>query len=328
MKLDKLVDCIENLKKRMGAHDDILKRSELQTRVALIDPVLNALYWNVADPNQVKCEHPVDPAKEAQNKADYVLTQPNNGKYIAVIEAKKLGTLGTQPQMEHLKQIDFYGSALGTIFMGLTDGMVWLLYKRVSHVGLRDLPPILNVNLKSESSYKCALKLLSLWRPNLETGDPVKAGEPMLIKPQSELTIPPASLPQAIPPDPNSWVPISNFEAQSNSNPPQIVRFWDESELPIVNWKEILVCVIKKLYETERLTDGDIPITLAPGNKRYIVHTEPIHANGNKFNQPKEIAGTPLVVETNHSARDCIKTSKLLLQKYNVDHNTVHLKVK
>lgn len=326
MKLDKLVDCIETLKSRIENHRNTLQASEMRTRVALIDPLLRTLGWDVADPSMVEYEAFVDEKKQHKDRADYVLISSNNGQNnekVAILEAKKLGTSLEDPEI--FLQIEKYAGLAGTRYSGITDGNVWRLYSR-SGIKYRDHEKILDVTINSTSNVETALKLLLLWHPNLEFGNPAKAGEPFLYKPQSELTIPPASLPQAIPPDPNSWVPISNFKAYPKSAPPQFIRIWDGSELPIKYWNEILVCVVKKLYDTKRLNDRDIPIHF--GSKRYIVHTEPIHANGSKFNQPKEIAGTPLVVEANHSAHGCIKTSKLLLQQYNVDHNMVHLKVK
>ena len=95
MKLDQLVACIETLKKRMDAHREILESNEAHTRVALIDPLLNALGWDVADPSQVSYEHYVDSARKHRERADYGLMgldKHNNGsKPVAILEAKKLG---------------------------------------------------------------------------------------------------------------------------------------------------------------------------------------------------------------------------------------------
>lgn len=327
MKLDKLVNCIETLKSRIENHRNSLQASEMRTRVALIDPLLRTLGWDVADPSMVEYEAFVDEKKQFKDRADYVLISSNNGQNnekVAILEAKKLDTLLEDDQIYW--QIERYAGLAGTRYSGITDGNVWRLYSR-SSIKIRDHEKILDVTINSTPNVETALKLLVLWHPNLETGDPVEAGKPILIKPQSELATPPASIPKAIPPDPSNWVPISNFKANPKSAPPQFIRTWDGSELPIKYWNEILVCVVKKLYDTKRLTDRDIPILFGPNSKRYIVHTEPIHVNGSKFHSPKKIAGTPLVVEALGSGNGVVDSSKKLLKRYEIDPSMVQLKV-
>ena len=50
MPLDDLVKVIETLQQRIRDHGDSLRQNEIRTRVALIDPLLTALGWDVADP--------------------------------------------------------------------------------------------------------------------------------------------------------------------------------------------------------------------------------------------------------------------------------------
>ena len=85
MVLDELVDCVEALKARIASHGYELRENETRTRMALIDPLLHALGWDVSDPGVVMPEH-----KMSGGWADYALLRPD-GKPAATVEAKKLG---------------------------------------------------------------------------------------------------------------------------------------------------------------------------------------------------------------------------------------------
>ena len=87
--LDDLVDTIKELKDRISRHGDVLRPSEAQTRLSLIDPLLRALGWDTADPAQVRPEYTL-----STGRADYALLgagyQP-----VAIMEAKKtIRTIG------------------------------------------------------------------------------------------------------------------------------------------------------------------------------------------------------------------------------------------
>ena len=57
MVLDELVGCIELLQERIRSHRDALRENETRTRMALIDPLLRALGWDVFDPEVVTPEY-------------------------------------------------------------------------------------------------------------------------------------------------------------------------------------------------------------------------------------------------------------------------------
>ena len=85
MGLDDLVGCIEVLKERMRSYRAALEENETRTRMALIDPLLCALGWDVSDPGVVAPEYRV-----GGGWADYALLRPD-GEPAATLEAKKLG---------------------------------------------------------------------------------------------------------------------------------------------------------------------------------------------------------------------------------------------
>ncbi len=187
MGLDDLVRCIELLKERMQAHRDVLSENETRTRMALINPLLRALGWDVSDPGIVTPEYNVE-----GRAADYALLRPK-GQAAATIEAKKLGA-GLPP---HRMQMLNYANAAGISYAGLTDGNHWELYDVFRQAAL-DERRILQVSIANDPTHESALKLLLLWRPNLASGNPVDAKTPILIQ------TPPPIPPKPPPPPPNT----------------------------------------------------------------------------------------------------------------------------
>ena len=167
MPLDDLVKVIETLQQRIRDHGDSLRQNEIRTRVALIDPLLTALGWDVADPGLAIAEYRVSSIGNSP-RADYGLLG-SDGQLVASIEAKRLG----ESLDNHEKQIFDYAWDLKVKFGGLTDGNWWYL---VDFSKFTDSDrTILQVSLTDDPAYEVALKLLLLWRPNFASGRPVSA---------------------------------------------------------------------------------------------------------------------------------------------------------
>ncbi len=86
MLLDDLTGVIELLRERIQSHGDALRENETRTRMALVDPLLQALGWDVSDPAVVTPEF-----KVSGGWADYALLR-SDGPPAATVEAKKLGS--------------------------------------------------------------------------------------------------------------------------------------------------------------------------------------------------------------------------------------------
>ena len=71
MLLEDLVGCIELLQERIRSYSAPLRENETRTRMALIDPLLRALDWDVSDPGVVTPEYRVK-----DGWADYALLRP------------------------------------------------------------------------------------------------------------------------------------------------------------------------------------------------------------------------------------------------------------
>ena len=284
MGLDELVACIETIQQRIREHGDFLQKSETRTRMALIDPLLQVLGWDITDPGVVLAEY-----KVSGKFADYALLR-SNGKPAAMLEAKKLGT-----ELEaHRIQMLNYANAAGIPYAGLTEGNRWEIYKVFEQSKLEDRR-VLDVSIEKMPAHESALKLLLMWRCNLTSNKPIPASKPLIVEP-------PPSLPPPPPPPPSSWVSLYDLNPKKGAACPSIVRFWDGEKQEIKYWNQLLYAVVKKLCSENRLAREHLPIHFKSSSKTYIVHYEPKHPTGKRFNNYKNIPGNDVFVNVNYSA--------------------------
>ena len=302
MLLDELVSMIETLQRRMREHGPRLRENETRTRMALIDPLLQTLGWDTADPRMVIPEYNV-----SRQSADYALLG-HDGKPAATVEAKKLG----ESLETHKMQMLNYSNASGVAYAGLTDGNHWELYE-VFKRGPLEERQILKVSIADLPSHESALQLLLLWRPNLGSGQPVPASKPVSTAVPTERTPSPdapertaeiARIPSATPP--SGWVALSSYDPQRGTASPSSIRFSDGSERAIRNWKNLLAVTIGWLYESHSLTEKNAPVS--------IVNTSPENSRGTRFQRPTRVDGTPFLFEANASGKMLMKKTQQLLK--------------
>ena len=336
MLLDDLVGTIETLKERISTHGQALRQNETRTRIALIDPMLQALGWDTSDPAIVMTEFPI-----LTGRADYAFLA-TNGRPVSVLEAKKLG----QGLETHNSQMINYALQEGVDFAGLTDGDQWHIYD-LSKSGALPNRQVLNVSISEAPAHEAALKLLLLWRTNLESGQPVAANAPVLIPQEqplsAELTVeiaPPVSfaVAQAAPnheqspiPDQANWKPLSAVAYQLGDSKPVGIRFSGSITKPVKNWVDTWFEVCEWLAVNEKLSATDCPVPSPSGKGvRVLINTDSHHPpsnkypNGNNFAQPRRTS-TGLFIETNYNPQNSIKNSQYLLDKLAVPLETVEL---
>ena len=161
---DALVSAIESLQERIERDGDTIGSNEIRTRTALVDPLLTALGWDTTDPAMVIPEYAA-----GGGTADYALlkvTQDGNTPVIAFIEAKRLH----EPLESHRAQMLTYANMAGVKYAGLTNGDRWELYEVFKEAPLHERR-ILDVSLRREPAFDCAVQLLPLKWPSLETGE-------------------------------------------------------------------------------------------------------------------------------------------------------------
>ena len=310
MGLDDLVARIELLQARIRSHKIALQGNETRTRMALIDPLMHALGWDVSDPGVVTPEY-----KVSEGWADYALLRPD-GRPAATVEAKKLGETLAAHRMQMLN----YANAAGIDYAGLTDGNHWELYDVFKRCQLEE-KRMLKVSIANDPAHESALKLLLLWRPNLESGQPVAASALILGKARQPTSKPPSVEPPVPSPD---WFALSEYSPPAGTQCPAAIRFWDGSEQTLTSWYEILTLAVEKLYTEGLLTDD---ASIQSSKKRYLLHTEPVHPTGVRSENYKSINGSPLFVNVHLSAEQVIRNTKKVLQHCGQNPTDVHLQV-
>ena len=327
MPLDDLVSVIETLQQRIATHRQSLQQNEIRTRTALIDPLLTALGWDVSDPVLVTPEYAV-----GEGRADYAL-HGSESIPAAVIEAKRLGhTLSDDERMQMLN----YANARGVRYAAVTDGNVWEFYEIFTQTPqtLEDRR-LLNLRISNSRAHKLALQLLMIWRPNLASGAPIPAEEPVLSKipeptttatvqepseaPLAQANIPP---PESVPPPsaPTGWQKLSDWNPPTKTLPPKMMRFPDGTENPVLTWKSLLVVAGEWVNSTDKLSSAGKPIL--NGVKERVLDSD-----NTGFISPTPIAGTNFWLNTHGNAGNLRQKTRALLNACNVSPDDVWLKI-
>ncbi len=320
MLLEPLVSTIETIKGRIATHGNVLRQNETRTRAALIDPLLTALGWDTADPGLVTPEYRVD-----VGWADYALAGVGN-QPVAVIEAKRLGSIVEN----HLEQAVGYCIQQGIAYAGVTDGSHWQLYRTFEPVPLAD-KLVLDVSISDASPHETALKLLLLWRPNLASGQPVAANEPVLSFHRSDETvsIDPNPLPDEKPqstettPTEDGWKPIGRVSPSIGDPRPNAIRIEQGPAIAISRWNQVLIEIAEWLCEQGLLTYQNCPVSVGPS--RYLLALTPRHKSGRDFAKPRKIS-SGMYLELDYTGKDFLRHIRTLLDGLNISADSVELR--
>lgn len=117
--MNSIISCIESLRMKLDRHrkDDL---KELPTRTIFIDPLLQALGWDVRDPDEVELECPTIDGKSV----DYALKI--NRKPVLFVEAKPLNDPFTD--VKSITQVVGYAANAGVEWCILTNGVTYKVY--------------------------------------------------------------------------------------------------------------------------------------------------------------------------------------------------------
>ncbi len=120
---------MEDLRKIVSLFEDrraFFRDNEAQTRISLINPLLQLLGWDITDPRVVRVEPPVQ-TLSGKKKADYILYD-DRGLPAVVIEAKA-PKVNIARDTDAIFQLLRYGRNLDTVPVGiLTDFEEWEVY--------------------------------------------------------------------------------------------------------------------------------------------------------------------------------------------------------
>ena len=159
--LDALVGAIESIQDRIKRDHATIGANETRTRDALINPLLGALGW--ADPSVVTSEYLIRYGRGAANYgvADYALHSPGGrAQPFALVEAKRMNE---DLSDDHRNQIFEYAANRESVkYAILTNGDCWELYEFIEEGRSLQACLMLDLSIRRESAYDCAVQLLPL----------------------------------------------------------------------------------------------------------------------------------------------------------------------
>ena len=254
------------------------------------------------------------------------------GSPAVFVEAKKLG----EPLEPHREQMVTYANMQGVKFAALTDGSRWELYKVFEPKPLEERRKM-EVDIRSvESVQSCALQLLMLWRPNLESGSPVKPNEPVVNPGKQQ---PPARSgpprtgerwlrPPKVDADAESstgerWLRLPKVDADAESSKPLKMRIQGGPEIQLGTWKAILKGGADWLGSNGYLSNIRVPMRI--GRSWLLINSSPTHLSGSNFKSQHSIEDTELYIETNFNKKNCVDHAKKLFSYCQVDPDSVEV---
>lgn len=161
--LQPLTDAITEVRAAIDEHGEKLSTDETKTRYILIDPILQALGWNVSFLEDVEVEY----ITQERKKVDYALLGSDQNPLV-LVEAKRLNEPN---QSKNLSQLLMYCVEVGVRYGVLTDGNHWQMYDTTSPKPLQD-KRTMYVVLTSHQPAVAAMLLLDLWKELVREGGP------------------------------------------------------------------------------------------------------------------------------------------------------------
>ena len=311
MPLESLLQLVETLRERISAHRAALSQSEALTRYTLIDPLLRELGWDTEDPSMVVPEYRV-PNNQI---ADYVLF--NDGNPAIVVESKKLDE--SLRGGRALDQGILYCAHTQASYFLLTDGNRWELFDSGSTI------PRTTFSLSDDPPSRSCLRALALWRSSVQSGTVAQGASPILaqaIQADSSPATIPIPVANTTPPVVHSsevlnqqgWQSLSDVSWGKGHPKPAEIRFPDNSSVAVSTWNSLMIEPVRWLTKVGYLMGSRCPIQRG---ERYLVSTGSTHSTGTPMKQAKAV--NSLYVETNYSARDCLRNANLIIEHVGQD---------
>ncbi len=341
-----LSETITRLRKIVKTHQSTLMKNETVTRYALVDPMLQALGWDVTDPAVVIPEYQVSGYGKTKAYADYALfdtkprkNPPEDPSAIpsVIVEAKKLGA-PDKDMGEAEKSAQHTAGVANAKYYAITDGNNWLLYQFASSTTQQ----VMNFRLDELNAKIFALceKILPLGRMYL--GRDVFSDNPNpIVNPKRPATRAikshyPDSPSLIAPPrssnPPTNWVPLTRahqiFSNNSTSRRQRfIARFPDQTEKgPNSGWNGLSKAVIDWLDQRGDLNNlTTVPVTT--GTARVFASTSNQTANGKKFSRSYLARVSGLYFEMNADGHSLMQGTITLLKMAGYDPNSISIKI-
>jgi predicted type IV restriction endonuclease len=296
--------------------------NEATTRTVLIDPILQALGWNVSDPSLVELERPIT-SGTLSGRLDYLLNTDNSEKPI-VIEAKKLG----EPLEKFFPQIITYACTLKIENLFLTDGLKWFHFSEVSAsnhtpTGDIDLGKAEGADLTKAAAFfverlDVALYALETQKVEDKLQEKIDSITSQLTEIQRQFSILADSMGKTIEIEPASltnpetWL-LFDGTWNAKKKKPARLRLPDGHIIDLKSWTQLLLEACKFCIKNNTNLLSQLPIDDRTGRATKLISTTkpPSNLNSDSFT----IGDTTLHVYTNYSANDCVANAGYMFAK-------------
>lgn len=296
---DRIAEAIKALKKTRNEHEDYLKPIETRTRQLMIDPMLEALGWDVRDPAQVHLEY-----KGTSGKPDYALF--SHGNVVALIEAKKLEIPLARIKVQQVIKYARDKALTSLKYVVWTNGDHWQIWSIEED---REE----SFQLSNTQDYECAAKAIQLLRSALEVQEVSPTPKPNRV----QETIDPSNN--------DAWKPLTSLKIEKGQKPPinTSIKFPNSSTKPLKNWVDVWVNVANYLIEIDKISARNCPIRKKDHLGTYFLHTKPFHQTGREFSTPRELKKGLWVTCSFRTGQITVETSCWLLENFGVNPSTV-----
>lgn len=314
-----LCEVLKLVKSSAENYRDQLQRNEAVTRAVLIDPVLRALGWEVANPAMVEVEKPIT----AGGKAGFLDYHLNAEKPI-IIEAKKLD----EPLENHFVQLVGYAFTLGVENMFISDGLKWEHYTNISATNQEpvrtiDLGQLGESELTRAAAYFVETLDAALFAPESQKVEDVlqqkydSLEKKVLDLERTVLRIAnEASLPATVESEPENhqmpWL-FLNGSWDAKKKKPAKLRMPNGKVIDVRSWTQVLTEACKYCLSENQVLLQQLPIADRTGRATKLINTTrpPSNLNSDSF----VVNDGTVYVCTNYSANDCVANAAFMFGK-------------
>lgn len=280
--IGQFVTLLEKVNKSAILHKKKLERNEAATRAVLIDPVIQALGWDITNPNMVEFEKTYQ-----DTRVDYALYGVDE-KIKIIVEAKALGV--NLNNAKNAFKLYAYAFKFEIDRVVLTNGITWQLFSRLQP----DNQEPLILNLNQGPVVEVAAHLIESLDAAKFWSLPVKGPE------NSTVII-----------ERDDFIKLSNLELPlKGKNAPKKIKMPDGTVKTIRYWRDILSeCSKFVLSNNPNLR---IPFADKAGKKLKLFDW--IEPQGSVTYEKIPYNGKSVFIYENYSADGCVKNAQHVLK--------------
>jgi len=318
---ENLLNAIRGVQRKIKSRRTYYSGDEERTTRGLVDPILNALGWDIHNPDLVEHQSRLD-----SKRVDIALLHEK--KRIALIDAKKLGTRLDN----HIDQLRDYWSRYTTKTAILTDGKIWQIYRPLLLGRSFSESKLFEIKLgeDADSARIAASQLGKLARDGIDQQleleewhlilneawnkhevvllDKIGKSLHRFFKKQINNDKVPIKSVRAFLHE-KMGVEIQNTAQVTRPRKPKIQSF------EVKNNTEALIKVVEWLVENRYLTCDDCPIKRGGRSNYLLIHSKEQHPDWSPFSQKKNLPNG-FFIDTHGDSKEMIRLAKMLLENH------------